>query len=235
MDLARVFMTTGGADDSEERFQTAITTCERLLKDHANVPSLWASLAESYDGRGMVSGSRADIEKATKYFETAIEVNQREVSQTNMDAEYENWVAYVHNSLGKLYRNDDKPADAVEQYQFAIAITERLVAEDKSVLNRKSLGRLAKSCNGLGLVYRDMRDLDEAVRQFQRAIEIGERLAEEVPKTLLFKTELAGSRANLAGILIMNHDFTKSLNVLAKAQAEIKSVLETDPDSLCPE
>ncbi len=104
-----------------------------------------------------------------------------------------------HNNLGTLLRDTGDPEGAREAHQAAIAIGERLVAQNPTVSDYQS--GLAIDHHSLGVLLRETGDPEGAREAFQAAIAIGERLVAQNPTVSDYQNSLAASHLNL-GVLL---------------------------------
>ena len=117
------------------------------------------------------------------------------LAQLPADAnDHSRWI----QQLGDIARGRGRISDAIQLYQQALAIGERLARLDPDNTNFQRY--LAVSYNSLADLARDAGNTGEAERQYRQGLAIGERLAQLDPNDTTFQRDLSVSYNRLADL-----------------------------------
>jgi tetratricopeptide (TPR) repeat protein len=139
-------------------------------------------------------------DKAILYYQRALKLSQHEY-----------YSARILNNLGNLYRAKNDYTTALNAYQKALIIRQRLTKLDSSFLEYD----VAETQNNLGILYQDKNDYLAALAAYQKANEIFERLAERSPAK--YESSLAVTQNNLGTLFQYKNDFSAALNAYQRA------------------
>jgi serine/threonine-protein kinase len=126
------------------------------------------------------------------------------------DPAYRNELARVHNNRAVLLSGLGRGTEAEAAFRAAVAVREKLVAENPAVPAYRS--DLARGQFNLGVLYNGRGRWAEAEAAFRTALGLREQLATEYPDEPKFRGELAATHDALGAVLSM-------LGKLAEAEA----------------
>jgi serine/threonine-protein kinase len=137
--------------------------------------------------------------------------------------------------LGSLTDDIGNKQDALRAHREALAIWERLAAENPTVTQFQS--GLARSHNNVGVLLKETGRPDDALASYTRAVEIQERLAAENPTVTQFQSDLARSHNNIGNMLSATGrpddalaSFTRALEIQERLAAENPAVTHFQGD-----
>jgi tetratricopeptide (TPR) repeat protein len=161
-------------------------------------------------------------------YEKAADIACRQLSLLEIDNADETEIANYSNFISRCYNRIHRYGDAAEMSRKALAIRERLAAEDPAVYEPD----LAKTLDGLARVLEMTGSHEDAEKLRKRALGIYERLAAENPALL---PGLAKSYNNIAEMYVEIQRFTeceeysiRALDIHERLAAENPSVYDAD-------
>jgi len=188
-------------------FEQAVVAYEQAIDFREQLPmeddESIAKLAKVYNSCGAVLCDRIQtpiaLHKAVKYFQNVIALSKK----LSLDEEkYLYGYATGYFNLGNAQYKLGSPNDlqqAINAYQQAISIREKLIREKLLQDNPEFQNDLVKAYGSLGNAQSDSgspSDLQQAIKAYQQAISIGEKLPQDNPQ---FQNDLAGAYANCSG------------------------------------
>jgi serine/threonine-protein kinase len=194
----------GPGADAEARLEVA-----RSLRAVANL----------LRGSGDLAGARSAFEEQ-RDLAAALE------AETPSDA-VRAQLAYGHNGIGVVQYQTGKLAEALEEYQKARAIRQKLADANPAVTAIQS--DLAASHLNIGMVLSQMGKLAEALKEFDRARAIRQRLADANPGVAAFQSDLAYSHIGIGTVLSEAGKRTEALKEFHKALAIRQKLAEANP------
>ncbi|HEY5749748.1 MAG TPA: tetratricopeptide repeat protein [Chryseolinea sp.] len=148
-----------------------------------------------------------DVDKALEYAKQSLE--------TAKTAGIKSSVAYSYRLLGRIYRNQKKPDEALKAYEEAIHIYQELQA-------RRDLGETELS---IGNIQYDKGSFPDAILHYKRALSVAKVISDT------FMTALA--HVNTANALLMTKDYRNAEAYIdtARVMAEKKNLVNIRMDS----
>ena len=117
-------------------------------------------------------------QEAQEHYEAALEVGERLVAN-EPDPENEKTVGDARTRLGKLFADQERWNNAIEQYQIALPIRRRLAEQLPN--DAVYQGNLSTLYYYMGNAYEGANRDEDALRQYEKALEITDRLASRDP------------------------------------------------------
>jgi Tfp pilus assembly protein PilF/energy-coupling factor transporter ATP-binding protein EcfA2 len=179
----------GRGSAAEQAYERALAIQEALQRDFPDVADHRQELARTYYNRGILRAQQGgeagpDYRRAIDLL-TPIATADRPTAQQDL--------ARALNNQGLLLGRDQRPLEAREAFERAIAIHDALVAQDPR--NRDYRSELAKFANNLAIVHLEAGTPADALAPNARALELLRGLARPVPalaSELTFAQNLRG-------------------------------------------
>jgi tetratricopeptide (TPR) repeat protein len=115
---------------------------------------------------------------------------------------------------------------ALVNFQHALAIWEKLVAENPTVTSYQS--GLATNDNNLGILRLETGDREAALEIFQHSLAIREKLATDHPDVVGYQVDLGSACCNLGNLISSGGDFEEALVWFARAAQTLQRVVDRD-------
>jgi serine/threonine protein kinase/tetratricopeptide (TPR) repeat protein len=193
--LAGVLAATGQAGRAEAAYRDAAGLLEPLAATHPDAPDFHRELGATYDGLGQLHLAVGDLKSAAADFGRALEVREW-LAGDHREAEFQGDVARTRGHIGLLHRDEGDKEAAHGSLAAALAIWERLAAEDPNEPEYQS--ELAGVNGYRGALYREAGDVPRAERVLATARDLRQRLADDHPKVPAFRAGLARAHVALA-------------------------------------
>ena len=136
-------------------------------------------------------------------------------------------VAYAHHGIGRVLWNTGKPAEALQEYQKAVDIRQKLV--DANPAASEFQRDLALSHNYIGHTLLEAGKPGETLKEFQEAVEIQQRLADAYPAVVEFQSDLALSHYDIGLLLSKTGKPVEGLRECQKALAIRQKLADANP------
>ena len=180
--LAKLYRKTNRLQDAMDIYEKDLKLCiglqEKGFVNHLR------DISKCYDNLGSVCYEKTEYQRAKAYFEEALKIRKKIVSESTEPRRYEDIAVSYHN-LGAVSSALGEKKDAEEYLQLAIAINEKLVEEQHSVVNMRFL---FKSYDNMGELFRKERDFKGALPYYEKGLEIKKQIAEELESIESFKS-----------------------------------------------
>ncbi len=148
---------------------------------------------------------------------------ERAIDVTHFD------LSYTLSDLGLACRRQKRFAEAERYYREALAIRERVAADDPADV--RAAWALATIQWRLGWVFADAGRPEEAVLWGRRGVKLSETLANSAPARVQYASELALARVYLAEFLVLAaakaSEAPKSLPIIARQIPEVRQLLQS--------
>jgi tetratricopeptide (TPR) repeat protein/tRNA A-37 threonylcarbamoyl transferase component Bud32 len=135
--------------------------------------------------------------------------------------------AYGHNGIGNVHSRTGKPAEALKEYQQALAIWQKL-ADAKRAVTEFQTG-LAASYKNIGNVLTDMGKRAEALKEYQQALTIWQKLVDANRAVTEFQIGLAAIHFSLGILQRDTGDPAEPLKEFQQALAIWQRLAEANP------
>jgi tetratricopeptide (TPR) repeat protein len=177
---------------------TAVPFFEEFAALRADDPEAEAERGTAIFQLAYIRDEMGEIEKARDEY-----ARSRDIFAALADAhpgvpEYRKNLAISLYNLGNVLDDLHQPAEAEAACREALAVIERLRAEDDKPEYREHLATIH---NNLGAVYSHQKKHREAGEQYRQAAVVTKKLVDEVPTNRKYLELLVTSRANLANVL----------------------------------
>ncbi len=126
-----------------------------------------------------------------------------------------------------MLRETGNPAEALQEYQKALAIQQRLADANPAVTDFQR--RLASFHSNIGIVLRDTRKPAEALQEFQKALAITQKLADANPAVTDFQRRLAMFHSNIGVLLSSTGTAAEALKEEQKALGIFQKLADAHP------
>ncbi len=174
--IGMVYDSWGKYDKAIEYYQQALKIDEKFGQED--------KIAILLNNIGAVYYSWGKYQKAIEYFQQALKIAEK-LGQEDKIAILLNNIGNVYNSWGKSASDPKATADmydkAIEYYQKALKIAEKLGQEDK----------IASYLNNIGIVYDYWGKYHKAIEYFQKSLKIAEKLEQE-DKIAIYLNNIGG-------------------------------------------
>jgi len=109
-----------------------------------------------------------------------------QLAKNSQDIEGRSWEAVAHNNIGEIFRAQGKYSEALERYEKALQIAERI----------ENLGGKAIYLNNIGMIYKTQGNYPEALERYEKALQIADQTGDLSGKAiylnnigLIYKTQ----------------------------------------------
>jgi serine/threonine-protein kinase len=184
-------------------------------------------VARSLRAVGRLLDSTGDLAGALSAFEEQRDLAAALEAEAPTDAVREQ-LAKGHNSIGLVLSETGKPAEAMQEYQKALAIRQKLADANPAVTDFQS--DLAASYNNLGALLNDyLSKHAEALAAFRQSLAIQQKLADANPAVTDFQSHLAWSHNNIGIVLYQTGKPAEALQENQKALAIRQKLADANP------
>jgi tetratricopeptide (TPR) repeat protein len=136
-------------------------------------------------------------------------------------------LAKSYNTIAVLLMETGKPAEALQAFQKALAIQQKLADAHPAVAGYQS--DLALSHNNIGTVLLRTGKPEEALTAWRKALAITQKLAETHPAVADFQSALAGTHNNIGDLLSQTGKPAEALEAQQKALAVRQKLADAHP------
>jgi tetratricopeptide (TPR) repeat protein len=181
---------------AEEAMQRSIAVAAKKTAEDAEAQTLADYRASTDDAIEQLIGSKPELgphERA--YIERTLKRWQTYSDRQGDDERSQAIRAEGHGRVGNLWSRLGRPKEARLEYERAIGVRKRLVAEHPDVVAYKAA--LASMRNNLGTVLSELGDLESAHGEFESARDLHQRIVEQHPSAPEHQRHLAGAQFNL--------------------------------------
>jgi tetratricopeptide (TPR) repeat protein/tRNA A-37 threonylcarbamoyl transferase component Bud32 len=126
-------------------------------------------------------------------------------------------LAQSHNSLAVLRMETGKPAEALQEFQLALAIQQKLADAHLAVVGFQT--ELALSQSNIGMVLLRLGKPEEALTAWRKALAINQKLVHDHPTSGEHKSALAWTHNSIADLLSQMGKLTEALQAHEKVLA----------------
>jgi tetratricopeptide (TPR) repeat protein len=207
-------------DEALATFQRCLATTQRLLSANPADVVLRGKLANYYERTGIAHSQKGDDAAAFEAMRHCYEIRTALAAADPADNELQGALQSCAIGLGEILVRH-RPMDALDLYQMAFRISQKLLAADPN--NDFFLRGGLMAHFGIGKCFAGAGMRDDAIKAFRRCVEVAERLARSSPDNIVWQMDLADSlyRAALCG------DFpkarlTSALAILQRMQTDGK-------------
>eukprot|EP00913_Durusdinium_trenchii_P010880 g10209.t1 len=216
----------GDSQKAIQAHQRSLKFCDSLTKKHPDVPRFQNSTAQCLSNLGSSYAQMRQNDAAISSYERATVILDKLIRENPTVLNYQVGLAKVSGNLGDVYVSLAKLAEAEKLYRRAFAIHDRLANEPQHAA--VSARNLSRGWNRLGLLYQNLKRLKDARAAFDKSIATMDRLAKRSPDDTDLVVDLAGSRVNLAN-LILHDEPQAATELLGKAIVALTEVVDRDP------
>lgn len=186
----------------------AIEYLDKLEQESEGDATLRRELATAYAEIGLIQGNSyhsnlGDSEGAIKSYLRSLEIRQSLANADPTNRQLQHELADSHEGVGDMHYTVNKLAKGLESYEQAVAIRERIVAEEPSNLDYKySLaGVLGKRGDISGMEgFPNLGDTAGAVESYKRGVKLYEELIAAAPENEKYQLGYA-TMLNFYGML----------------------------------
>lgn len=109
---------------------------------------------------GMIAGLKGDFESSLRWYNKSLEIAQHTLTNPHPN------IAFIHNSLGEIYRKKGDYPQALAFFQTALGILKVFGKDDPHT---------AACYNNIGLVHKDIQKYSKALKWYIKAAQIREK------------------------------------------------------------
>jgi serine/threonine protein kinase/tetratricopeptide (TPR) repeat protein len=136
-------------------------------------------------------------------------------------------LAFGHNGIGLVLISTGKPAEAIQEFQNALAIRQKLADANLAVPDFQR--DLAHSHDNIGGVLNDMGKPAEALKELQKALAIRQKLAASNPAVTEFQSDLAWTHLEIGYAMVLTGKPSEALEEHQKALAIRQKLVDANP------
>jgi serine/threonine protein kinase len=232
--LGNVLWLQGDLNHAAERFETAIATYERLLKESPGDNTLLQDLADAYRRAGDLRGNPAqfhfgDPKMAEQYHRKSLQIAERFVLRDPRDAKAQSRYAVGLRRLGAVTRGT-KPHEAVDYYSRAIEISGALLRESPGDLATQR--DIANHRCGLAYALLNMRQYEAARQQAQAAVDMQRAILKISPDNVTVREDMVDSQIATGEVWLAQKNPKAAMPHFSEALWTARMLAEKDKDSL---
>jgi tetratricopeptide (TPR) repeat protein len=194
----------------------------RELAEGAN-PETQLDVARSLGAEGHVLWRTGNLTGALQALEEQRDIAAALEAKSASDA-VRAVLALSHSSIGVVLMDKGKPAAALEEYQKALAIRQKLADANPTVAEFQ--GAVAQSHQDIAMVLRQTGKLEEALTALRQALAIQQKLADTEPA---YQLDLARSHSGIGGLLQETGKPAEALQTHRKALAIFRKLADANP------
>lgn len=224
--LSALRIETGDQKAAKEASEKARTIFAKLVADHPDNARYRESLADAYRNFGISLAGEGAMLQAAEALTSAVKEYQTLAATNPAKPAYAEAQANSQNSVGVILHNLGRHAEAEAAYEKALAIRERLSAENADPLYQ--LG-LARTLNSLGVLAKDRGNYSKSESYHRHALELREKLVAMQPESTLYQGELTMSYNNLGGVFSDTGNYPAAIDMFGKAAGIRKKLSEQFP------
>jgi serine/threonine protein kinase/tetratricopeptide (TPR) repeat protein len=218
-------------DEALRAFREGIELVESLARDCPGEARYLHSLAGQHHNVGVVyQDTLGKPREARAAFRTALELEEQAAARAPYDVRVQDFMAKHLHSLGVVHDNLKEFAPALEFFERAVALREKLVRENPAV--HEFRGELAFSYRALGRLRRVRGEREPAARAFDQALALLERLVLEQPASPEYRRILGLTYTSLGVLRFESGDLAESLGYRRQAVAIQEKLVRDHPDNL---
>lgn len=180
--------------------------------------------------RGECQSSMGQTELAEASFRESVRLSEQAAKAGSDDVLLQRRWSSSLDRLGHLLFEQDKPAEALEQYRLARDISKQIVEADADSV--ESAIALASKYTNIGDVLFYQQNVEEAKKAVDESIRIYQSVQEKGQLGLTGKRQLAVSIQSKANILLLMGQTDSALEVLEQHQKLCLGLITIDRDSL---
>ncbi len=216
--LAKADHSYSVANDARAKAEKGYTTAHDVINDQ------YVEVSESIllDQPGMQPLRERLLKRTLVYYE-------RFLDDWSDDPSLRQELGLTHYRVGRILIDVDTPTAALESYQEARDIQQRLVAASPESKDRQS--ELATTINAMGIAYRRLGQLGDAMDAFREAEEIRAELHRLYPDDEEIHRTLANSHMNIGIIQRLQGQPDVAAKEMLEAQNMRTELLASAPDN----
>jgi tetratricopeptide (TPR) repeat protein len=176
----------------------------------------WLDVARSLRAEGILLYFTGDPTRARRAWEQQRDIAKAVETEFATDAGRA-VLAQSHSTIAVLLMETGKPAEALEAFQKALAIQQKLADANPAVADYQS--DLALSHNNIGTVLLRTAKPEEALTAWRKALAVNQALADAHPTSAGFQSALAGTHNNIGDLLSQTAKPAEALEAHQKALA----------------
>lgn len=227
--LGLLLASTGKSDEALQSYARAIALQQAIADREPGAGKPEQALAESYSNLGLLQGQLGQKPSARKSLSSSIRLLTQLLEAEPKDVDLRHDLAIGYNNLSFVDRGDDWK-DSEQSCRRAIALLERLVAENQSRLSYRS--DLAMCQNNLGAILGHLKQWDAACDSYRKAIELQRQLTRQAGAVVLYRRDLAVSLSNLGQAQQELKDFSGAIDSFAAAEELVMQLVRDYPQEL---
>lgn len=192
---------TNQIQQARQTYDEAVSLQQQLCERHPQDAKYQRELAVSYAQLSFLNPTE-DLEQAEYYNSEALAIHKRLLALDSSGVKPLSDLATCYNHRGAIFSKHDRIADAMEAYEAATALQERLVQRAPTIVHYQE--ELAVSYNNLGqMLVASSRD--KAKARFDQANAILTSLVQVAPDSPRYRAQQGGVLANLGPLLEEEH------------------------------
>jgi tetratricopeptide (TPR) repeat protein len=235
--LGYLYRFTGRPAEAEAVLRQGLTIHRNLVAEFPGTPDYQLNLVRSLTHWGILHRNFNRAREAEAAYREALDILKPLTDQFPTQALYRDELARVYNDLGTLLDvnagrsreakldSPDRSAEAATAYAQAVAIYERLAAENSKA--RRYREQLAICRDHLAGTLRDAQRYAEAEETFRQALTTHKQLVREFPSMPNYQRAMAITLNNL-GILLKNTDRAREAEKVYRQALEIHKQLAAE-------
>jgi tetratricopeptide (TPR) repeat protein len=206
--------------------EAASTTDEQLRRDPGNGQRIFDH-AQSVFWVGYVAWQRGDLKKAETFLKEYGTLADRLIAIDADRIEWRKEKAYAHNNLGSLYLKSGRRAEAIAEFEQALAVKSDIARDDPSDVSA-GLDR-AQSYSWLGSAWFEEGRFAESEASFRSELEIYDALASRGVQNADALRASVTAQIYLAQTKLFAGDNDAALSLVQSAHETIERLLDTEP------
>ena len=214
--LALIEQTTSRLNEAEAHLRRELPLVERLSTDFPDRPEYVRELARTWMNLGRVLADQGRRDEAEPALARAVELNRTIAAVNPRDVQIRLDLSKCYNNLGELDREKGEAARALQSFNEARSITEKLVAElpDKPRYREA----LAGTVSNIALAQESV-EPDKAQETYQTSISLFEKLIADYPDNVDYRIGMSRCLANFGPVMAASNHEDKAEAIYAKALA----------------
>ena len=227
--LGLLLSATGKSDEALQAYAQAISLQLSIADRQSGAGDPEQALAESYSNLGLLQGQLGQKPSARKSLSSSIRLLTQLLEAEPNDVDLRHALAIGYNNLSFVDRGDDWK-DSEQSCRRAIALLERLVAENQSRLSYRS--DLAMCQNNLGAILGHRDQWEAACESYRKAIKLQRQLTRQAGAVVLYRRDLAVSLSNLGQAQQELRDYSAAIDSFAAAEELVTQLVLDYPQEL---
>jgi serine/threonine-protein kinase len=226
LDLGTLLRKSGENEKARAALEEARDTLEPLSRAHGR-ENYKNDLGLTYFHLGALYLFDNRLAPAREFFDKGRDVFEGLARRHPEKVGYQNHLAAFANAVGASEYRAGNMAEAEKAYLQALAIRQRIVADEPGVKEYRNL--LAQLQGNLGQLYTNTRRYAQAAKAYDQALETWDWLVNDNPTVAKYRESMATAYMNLGVLHLTREAYAESLPVYDKALALWEELAEKHP------